>query len=77
MDHLRAEMALAYLAEGAHSLPWRQRFTLAGIEVKEAKHQLCIAVFDEADELASPAILDFGVDDGALDLPRAAGLEGG
>jgi len=42
--------------------------------VKEAKHQLCIAVFDEADELASPAILDFGVGDGAFDLPRLAGF---
>ena len=64
-------------AERAYALARRERFLLARIEVEKSKHELLVAVFEQAHELASPAILDFGVDDGALDLPRAAGLEGG
>ena len=75
MHHLQSEVPVAHFAERAHALARGKRLLLTGIEVKEAQHQLCVAVLQQADELPPAPILNLGVGDGSLDLPRLPGRE--
>ena len=75
MDHFQAEMSFAHFPERAHALAGGQGFLLARIEMKKAQHELRFAFPQEAHQLPSAAILNLGVEDRALYLPRLPGPE--
>src|SRR5450755_7877 len=75
MNHFQTGAAFADVAEGAHTLAGSERPVLTRIEMKETQQQLRVALFDQAYELPPAAVLNLGMDDGALDLPCLTGLE--
>src|SRR5690606_32052260 len=68
MHHLPAEEAAAYLAEHAQPRARLQGGDLTGIEMQETEVELSVCVGQPAVERLAGSILDFGMDDLALDL---------
>ena len=68
MDDLQPEVAFTDVAESAHALARRERLLLAGIEMKEAQHELRFAILEQTDQLPPRPVLDLGVGNRPFDL---------